>query len=95
MEFSEAVASLGTTPEEVTAVLRAKGIKGNSCVASSCPVAKYLESCGFASVTVCKEACRYTSRSENEPVERLLLPEGVQQWIRKFDDGQYPEFKLI
>ena len=92
--FAQAIDSLGTTPESVTEALRAKGIKGYRQMASSCPVARYLVACGFPSVTVATSAKRYRTGHTDNSEESVSLNRGVQQWIRNFDDGMYPEFYL-
>ncbi len=96
MTFLEAIKSLGETPEEVTLALQAQGIKGYRQMASSCPVARYLNACGFPHVTVSTSAKRYRDGSkESESEESVYLCAGVQEWIRRFDDGEYPEFYLV
>lgn len=96
MTFLEAVKSLGETPEEVTQALREKGIKGYRQIASSCPIARYLNACGFPSVTVCTSAKRYRDGSkESDAEESVYLSAGVRQWVSDFDFGKYPEFYLV
>lgn len=98
MTFLEAIKSLGQTPEEVTLALREKGIKGYRQMASSCPIARYLNACGFPRVTVASSAKRYQNEfveKEHDAEESVSLPKGVQDWITRFDDGQYPEFYLV
>ena len=92
MTFEEAIAALGTTPEQVTDKLREMGIKGYRRMAGSCPIAKYLNACGFPMVTVCNSARRYDhfwSASET-----ILLPAAIKNWILDFDNDHYPEFEL-
>lgn len=90
--FAKAVASLGETPESVTEALRAKGIKGYRRMASSCPIAKYLNACGFKIVTVAAHAHTYRNQEDHYAEEMISLPKGVTDWIIGFDDGKYPEF---
>lgn len=91
--FEQAIAALGNTPEQVTAVLRAKGIKGYRCSAGRCPVANYLKSCGFPQVTVATSAkCYRDERCESQVEESVQLNAGVRNWIIGFDDGAFPEF---
>lgn len=90
--FAKAVASLGETPESVTEALRAKGIKGYRRLASSCPIAKYLNACGFKIVTVATHAQNYKGQEDQSPDEAVSLSQGVRDWITGFDDGKYPEF---
>ena len=92
--FEKAVASLGKTPEEVSIALQGKGIKGYRRMASCCPVAKYLQSCGFPTVTVATHAHRYQHPKDENADEMISLPQGVREWITNFDDGKYPEFYL-
>lgn len=96
MTFEQAVKSLGETPEEVLLALREKGVKGYRRMAGSCPVAKYLNACGFPNVTVCTSAkCYRDGSKEADSEQSIYLPSGVQKWICDFDDGKYPEFYLV
>jgi len=90
--FEQAVASLGDTPESVTEALRAKGIKGYRRLASSCPIAKYLNACGFKIVTVATHAHNYRHPMDEYAEQAISLNKGVREWIIGFDDGKYPEF---
>lgn len=90
--FAKAVASLGETPKQVSEALQARGIKGYRQIASRCPIAHYLNACGFPHVTVATYAHRYsTSKAENAE-EMVSLPKVVKDWIYDFDNGKYPEF---
>lgn len=91
--FEQAVASLGTTPEEVSIALQSKGIKGYRRMASCCPVAKYLNACGFPSVTVANHAQKYENGVDMAD-ETISLSQGVKDWIGNFDAGAYPQFYL-
>ena len=91
--FAQAIAALGDTPEKVTEALKAKGVRGYRQSASSCPIAKYLNACGFPVVTVCTSAKRYRDKAEDSE-ESITLPNGVKNWIIAFDEGKYPEFYL-
>lgn len=95
MTFLEAVDSLGVTSEEVLIALRAKGIKGYRQSASQCPIAKYLNACGFPKVTVCTSAKYYGERSQDWSEQSISLPPGVVKWTIDFDNGKYPEFYLV
>lgn len=90
--FAKAVASLGETPESVMEALRSKGIKGYRRLAASCPIAKYLNACGFKIVTVASHAHNYKGQKDEYADEMVSLPQGVRDWIIGFDDGKYPEF---
>lgn len=90
--FAKAVASLGETPESVTEALRAKGIQGYRRMAASCPIAKYLNACGFPLVTVASHAQKYAGQEDERADETVSLPKGVKDWIIEFDDGKHPEF---
>lgn len=93
MNFQEAVQSLGTTPEQVEAKLRASHIRGSRRSAGYCPIARYLKSCGFTDVTVSDKVRLYNSTSGKAPaIEVVSLPEGVKQWIMDFDAGKHNEF---
>ena len=102
MTFEEAIAALGTTPEQVTDKLREMGIKGYRSRAGSCPIAKYLNACGFHMVTVCNSARRYEGKHIGVSVyhfqchasETILLPPAIKNWIFDFDNDHYPEFEL-
>ena len=94
MTFLEAVNSLGKTPKNVTQVLREKGIKGYRNCKLACPIARYLNACGFSYVTVAGSANHYRDDSEAELVQSFCLPMGVQAWIADFDMGRCPEFDL-
>ena len=100
MTFEEAIAALGTTPEQVTDKLREMGIKGYRRMAGSCPIAKYLNACGFHLVTVCNSARRYdhfrsaTQARQCHASETILLPPAIKNWILDFDNYHYPEFEL-
>ena len=91
--FEQAIRAWGDTPEQVTEVLRSKGIKGYRMSAGRCPIANYLKSCGFPQVTVATSAKRYRDVSpESQSEESISLPPGVRSWVMDFDDGKYPEF---
>jgi hypothetical protein len=95
MTLDEAIKALGQTEESVTDKLREMGIKGYRQMASSCPIAKYLNACGFPYVTVCTYACTYaTDNKEADNEERYYLPKHVRDWASDFDVGKYPEFYL-
>lgn len=94
MTFEEAIAALGTTPEQVTDKLREMGIKGYRQMAGSCPIAKYLNACGFHLVTVCNSARRYDHSRQCHASETILLPPAIKNWILDFDNDHYPEFEL-
>ena len=94
MTFIEAINALGSSPESIATKLREMGIKGYKCSAGNCPVAKYLNACGFPEVTVSYRVSRYPNHATHTPEETVYLQEGVQEWIRRFDDGQFPEFSL-
>jgi hypothetical protein len=93
MTFEEAIKGLGETPEQVTAKLRELGIKGYRQSATLCPIAKYLNTCGFPHVSVCSAAKWYKSSNVSASAEETIyLPHDVQRWIRQFDDGEHAEF---
>lgn len=90
--FAAAVRSLGDTPSSVAEALKTKNIKGYRNRASVCPVANYLKSFGYTDVSVGMAAHRFSGPTADDSDESVSLPEGVKEWIRNFDDGQYPEF---
>ena len=92
MTLTEAMQALGETPESVTAKLRELGVKGYRRIAHSCPLAKYLHTCGFKDVTIGTTANVYKGGHESD--ESYILPDGVKVWVQNFDDGLYPEFWL-
>lgn len=94
MTLTEAMQALGTTPESVTAKLRENGIKGYRRLAHSCPIAKYLNKCGFADVTIGTTANIFNGPTSHTSDESYILPDGVKVWVQNFDDGMYPEFWL-
>jgi hypothetical protein len=94
MTFLEAVQSLGQTQESIMQVLREKGIKGTSCRPGSCPIARYLNSCGFPSVSVGHTSAYYYHYDGNTRVGELVdFPPEVGKWIFIFDHGGYSEFR--
>lgn len=93
MTFIEAINTLGDSPESVSAKLQEMNIKGYKRQAGFCPIAKYLNACGFPDVTVSSLAMRY-GKDRHVADEVVPLPLGVQAWIRNFDDDKYPEFSI-
>lgn len=94
MTLDEAIKALGTTQDEVTAKLKESGIKGYRRMASSCPIAKYLNGCGFPFVTVGGYVNVYASNSSQDAEYTYHLPHAVRMWALDFDAGYYPEFYL-
>lgn len=89
--LTNAIAALGTSVEQVTQVLRDRGIKGYKRMASTCPIAQYLNYCGFKDVTVAGTTIkRYEGGPES--VEVVGIPKAVVDWVCQFDDGLLPEF---
>lgn len=93
MTLEEAIKALGTTPESVTVKLREVGVKGYRRICHSCPIAKYLNACGFSEVTIGTTANTFRNGSDASD-ESYILPDGVKVWVQNFDDGMYPEFYL-
>lgn len=94
MTLDEAIKALGNTPEEVSAKLQSMGIKGYRQVACVCPIAKYLNACGFPHVTVATYVNVYQTGKSEYADQTYHLPKGVRDWICQFDDGKLPEFCL-
>lgn len=81
---------LGNSPDEVAQTLKKRGIKGIAVKANSCPVAIALKR-------------RWPKRDISVVSTRIYFdrsydyfartPQGVERFIRMFDEGQYPELR--
>jgi hypothetical protein len=75
---------LGRTPDEVAASLLALDCRGVPARHRSCPVARYLQASGFNGAAVDNR------RVEWDDVRRVILPTAVSDFVRRFDQGEYP-----
>ena len=87
--FSKAIRSLGTTAQTVTVALRAKGIKGIPNNPCACPIARYLKTFGFSTVSVTGS---YVSFYNDREGTTIKLPKTLRDWVYDFDMNNYPEF---
>ena len=94
------LAALGDTRDAVAATLKDKGIKGYRNSLGSCPVARYLRTCGYQwayvmahNVTVGEsQAPGAITPYRTSQGEIAVLPsEAVSSFIIAFDQGMYPE----
>lgn len=94
-EVKSAVATLGTTIEEVLSRLRETRMKGTRGATSTCPIANYLRHVigthDYVTVTDVAVWRDWDLRAENAYV-RVSTPTVVGEFIRRFDKGWYPEF---
>jgi hypothetical protein len=88
IDLTQALKDLGKTSDKVYQTLKSKGIKGVSCVAWHCPIAHYLESLTGQKMSVGLRNCGYSGNRGRTDVE---LPMPVQLFIRRFDDGLFPD----
>ena len=95
--FETAIAAFGATPETIMATLSGKGIRGNRHSCTTCPVARYLNACGFPVVSAGLYVRHYPSHAERDaaipPTETVLLSKVLRTWMNDFDEGAYPEFE--
>ena len=82
--FTQRLAALPTTSDEIAAKLKELGCHGVPGRPSSCPIAKYLGEDAFVGVRDVF-GCHGV---------RVSLPAHVQRFIGDFDDGDYPELRL-
>lgn len=94
------IAELGTTLDEISAVLRAAEIKGIRGSAANCPIAMWLIRKAGTDVTVtvgfvvgvgASTVNVYADDNTGSHVQ-AELSEAVRMWIRAFDNAQLPEF---
>jgi hypothetical protein len=76
--------ALGESPDEVAASLLALGCRGMPAQHSSCPVARYMLARGFEGAAVDNR------RMEWDDGRRVVLPPPVFDFVRRFDQGEYP-----
>lgn len=82
----EALKELGDDPETVALTLYKRGIRGVRKDCWGCPVTRYLRSRGFSSAIVSR--CNIT---EQENLRAALpTPDVVSEFIRRFDNTEYP-----
>lgn len=87
INIEQALNDLGKTSTKVYQTLKAKGIKGNTS-STVCPVARYLQLLTGKTMSVGPRDCNYTDSNGAADVD---LPAPVRLFIRKFDEGKFPD----
>ena len=90
-ELKRILGSLGRNPQEIANSLKEKGIAGNRCDTSSCPLAKYL--CNFVDA-VEVEGCRIVVWDEKGRDMEIFNTKAQTSFIEQFDNGTFPELEL-
>ena len=83
---------LGTTASEVAHALHSSEIRGfrNSCW--SCPIAEYLKSCRYSSVSVAIEDC--SAITPDHISTYVVTPTAIKDFMLAFDSGLYSHLVL-
>jgi hypothetical protein len=86
---AEVLDRLGKNADQVAESLNVAGITGRPADPCECAVSRYLESLGFESVAVMNSEFGYSVETSED--FHTIGDEGpVADFIRAFDDGQYP-----
>ena len=90
MNIKEALTALGSEQESIANYLRVNNIKGYRCKSHMCPIATYLDRCGFKDVQIGGQVAWHGGgyARQWEPLSMALI-----QFIKSFDAGQYPELE--
>lgn len=89
MNIEQILQSLGKNEANILFSLRYENIKGERKSMAMCPIALYLKKFQFQHVLVdSKTLTHFTNEYE---IKALPLP--IQQWIKAFDNGAFPEFE--
>lgn len=81
---------LGETPDAVADSLRKTGVRGYRGCCFSCPLARYLKARGFGFVTVGVNSVVCVVPKETT---KHRLPAAVLEFVKRFDDGLYPDLR--
>jgi hypothetical protein len=84
MNVQQALAALGGTSRQIAFTLLHKGIRGERESMTCCPIANYLQHCGFSNVAVGLTDVDVMSNTE-------YLPMPVRDFIFDFDRFGYPD----
>jgi hypothetical protein len=91
----QCLAELGDSPDAVAGRLGDYGVVGVPGRADDCPVARYLKVVigserSVKVVGVLERRLRVTRHGAHLPLS-MVLPRGVADFVRCFDEGKYPE----
>lgn len=89
--ISRKLAELGAGPDDVAAALTEKGCKGSIGNSMACPVSMYLKSLGWDDAFVGAFDASIYDEQTGQAVALASLPVQIQQFIRRFDGGLYPD----
>ena len=87
LSIDAALASLGSTSQEIAVTLLTSGCSSDSIAPNSCPVAKFLQQkTGNPNLLV----GYFHAYTQEEGGELSILPTPVQEFIRDLEDKKYP-----
>lgn len=90
-----ALLALGTTETDVAEKLYKLGCKGERENGNCCPVATYLNKVTGLDVNVDRRVCYIAEEYVNElRDDSVATPIAVGQFVKAFDDSQYPGLEL-
>ena len=87
--IQDILAGMGNTPDEIAAFLGGQGIRGRLGHFRQCPVACYLQRVGLDYGVMSKLAWPLSNHKPG-----IALPFAVENFIYRFDKGQYPELVI-
>ncbi len=90
LSLDQALAELGDTADGIAETFTARGIKGVPGFAACRPIANYLTGAGFEDVEV-DPSYLYAYLPDHGSQHVTKVPEGVVEFIERFDDGDWPE----
>ena len=76
------------SPDEIAAVVKRRGIKGRMGTTYGCPMALLLGGVSTGEFVIGR---RYIVRRSGDKIEKMRTPRQIEQFMRKFDIGGYPE----
>jgi hypothetical protein len=77
-------------PVAIKDLLLAGGYKGYKRAARECPLARYLSDQGFGPIMT----TLHTAWTTTDDAKYWLLPDSCSLFVRRFDDGEWPELDL-
>src|ERR1044072_6415942 len=91
-EVHEALRNLGETSDEIAMQMRAKKVKGVPKKDTSCPIAHYLAN-EFPALRF--KVQTYYVEVHNSSILIIDNPIPVRTFVRRFDNGEFPELETI
>lgn len=92
LSLAEALAALPDTADGIAARFAEQGYRGKVRWAGCCPVANYLTAAGFYEASVSPTRVHvWLDAADDGPGGDVETPEHVNQFVCRFDAGEWPE----